>query len=368
MAAARARSVADGPAQGQNRATASAVTWPISAAVAPRASTRAEARRQADDLEPLGWRHQQRPVRSAGDAEDRQRPAPGACQRQHATGHLAVERRRVEVALARHHQVGAVHPPRQGDEAGHEVETRLDPGAQRDEATGQPSGRAGTDHARHVDAGLALVARGDLDQAAPESLDLRGRGALLGAEHRGGFEERRGHVARHDQLDPAQRLRRAHGVERALPPVGRGRTPAADHDAARPGVAGRHEELSDAGRVGADGIVTMRPWQQAASRRTGHLDDRRRAVDRLEHAPFRLDRPTERPADDGGPRRPAQRVEETLAAVGHRDLVGRPAGTPGGVGRRGRRLCRRHRSPELVRSGDEVGHGDEASQGPHPLA
>ncbi len=363
MAAARARSVADGPAQGQNRATASAVTWPISAAVAARASTRPKRAVRLTTSSPSGGATSSALSDSAGDAEDRQRLAPGACQCQHATGHLAVERRRVEVTLARHHQVGAIHAPRQGDEARHEVETRLDPGAQRHEATGQPSRRACTGHARHVDAGLALVARRHLDQAAPESLDLRGCGALLGTEYRGGIEERRGHVARHDQLDPSQRLavnppRRTHPAPRRSWPNPRSRP-----RCGAPRVAGRHEELADAGGVGADGIVTAGPGQQAASSRTRHLDDRRRAVDRLEHAPLRLDRPTERPAHDRGPWPPAQCIEETLAAVGHRDLVGRPAGTPGGVGRRGRRLGRRHRPPELVRSSDEVGHADEARPG-----
>ena len=293
-----------GPAQGQNRARASAVTWPISAAVSPRAWTRPNRAVRLTTSRPAGGATSS--DRSAPPAMHRTGsgvPArPG--QREHAPGHLAVERGRVEVALAGDDQVGPLHPLGQAHQLGDEVEARLDPRAERDQATGEAPGGAGAGHRRHVDAGLAPVARGDVGQAAPERLHLLGRGALLGPEHRGGIEEGRGHVARHDELDAVQRLGRTHGVERALTAVGRGRPPAADDDAARSRVARRHEELPDARRAGADRVVAVGPRQQGASRRTRHLDDRRGAAGRVQHAPLGLDRRAERAAHHGGVRAP----------------------------------------------------------------
>ena len=75
---------------------------------------------------------EQRPVGAAGDAEHRQRsPASpaGPGQLEHAARHLALEGGRIEVALAGDDQVGALHAPGQADEAGDEVEARLDAGA-----------------------------------------------------------------------------------------------------------------------------------------------------------------------------------------------------------------------------------------------
>ena len=138
-----------------------------------------------------------------------------------------------------------------------------------------------------------------------------------------------------------------------------------------PGVARGQEELADAGRVGADRVVAVRPREQRPPGGPGHLDDRGRAAvgAASEHAPLGLDRRAERaarPTVDRGVA--AERVEQALAAVGHRDLVGGPSGAPGRVGRGGRHLGRRRRAPELVGCGDEVGHADEASRVPYPLA
>ena len=149
---------------------------------------------------------------------------------------------------------------RQADETGDEVEARLYPGPERDQAAGEPPGGAGTGHAGDVDARLAPIARRHLGQASPERLDLGRGGALLRPEDRGGLEERCGDVAGHDELHPVQGVRRSHGVVGTLAPVGGRRAPAADHDTARPGLARRHQQLPDAGRAGAHRVVA--PWSR----------------------------------------------------------------------------------------------------------
>ena len=68
--------------------------------------------------------------------------APGAGELEHATGHLAVERRGVEVSLAGDGEVGPLQAAGQADQPGHEVEARLDPGPEGDQPAGQPPGRA----------------------------------------------------------------------------------------------------------------------------------------------------------------------------------------------------------------------------------
>ena len=259
-----------------------------------------EAGRQADDLEPLGWRHQQRPVRSAGDAQDRQRPAPGACQRQHATGHLAVERRRIEVALARHHQVGSgpsAPPGRRGPPRGRSPARSGRPARRGRRPTLPPRPhRPRPSHRRRSGARTALRPRPGAAREPGLARAWRPSGGRTPRRLRGtAWSRRTPRPARPRAAPPASPPRRTRPAPRRSWPNPRSRS-----RCGAPRVAGRHEELSDAGRVGADGIVTMRPWQQAASRRTGHLDDRRRAVDRLEHAPLRVDRRTEWPADDGG--------------------------------------------------------------------
>ena len=55
-----------------------------------------------------------------------------------------------------------------------------------------------------------------------------------------------------------------------------------------------------------------------------------------------------------------EKRHDTLTAVGHRDLVGRPPRPARGTGRRRGHLGGRHRAAELVRGGDEVGHAEES--------
>ena len=106
-----------------------------------------EASDQADDLasRPAGGQH--RVVHPAGDAQDGECPPvlrARSGQSEHAAGHLAAEGGRVEVALAGHHDVGGLQPGRQTDQAGDEVESRLNASTERDESAGQAAGRAGT--------------------------------------------------------------------------------------------------------------------------------------------------------------------------------------------------------------------------------
>ena len=156
-----ASSVADGPAQGQKRASDSAVTSPISASVSPRALARPKRAVRLTTSMPGRRCGEQRPGRrrrrctAPGAAGRCRATVAGPGQLEHAARHLALEGRRVEVALAGDDQVGALHALGQPDEAGDEVEPRLDAGPERDQPAGQAPGRAGAGHGGDVDAGLA---------------------------------------------------------------------------------------------------------------------------------------------------------------------------------------------------------------------
>ena len=90
--------------------------------------------------------------------------------------------------------------------------TRSKPGhqptAERDERAGDAARRAGAVDLAHVDAVVVLIDLGESLQATGQQLDLRGRCALLRAEHLGGLEEASSHVAGNEQLHAAKTVRR----------------------------------------------------------------------------------------------------------------------------------------------------------------
>ena len=166
----RPRSVADRPGQGQNRASASAVTSPMSATVSPRERSRPKRAVRLTTSRPGGGEASSERSDGAGDAEDGQRPTrPPPAQLEHAAGHLAPEGGRVEVALTGDGQVGPLEAAGQADQTGHEVEARLDAGPERQQPPGQPAGRARPGHGGHVDAGQFPVARRHLGRGAPSA-------------------------------------------------------------------------------------------------------------------------------------------------------------------------------------------------------
>src|SRR3984957_18830018 len=149
---------------------------------------------EADDLHPRWWRAQERRVGPAADTEHRTSPAHP---RQHATGHLAAERGGVEVPLPGDDHVGPGQPGVKIDQPRHQVESVNQAGAQGDQPSGQPSGRPRAGRGVDVDPEVAPVAVGEGTEAVRQPGDLRGRGALLGAEDPGGLAEWRRHVTGH---------------------------------------------------------------------------------------------------------------------------------------------------------------------------
>ena len=103
---------------------------------------------------------------------------------------------------------------------GDEVEAAHQLAAGGRQPAGQPAGRPGALEGEHVDAVLVEVHLGQPLEAPPQQLDLRGRGALLRREHRGGVEERHAAVARDHQLDALEPAERVQGAERGQPAVG----------------------------------------------------------------------------------------------------------------------------------------------------
>ena len=152
-----------------------------------------------------------RPARRPGRATalpDRRRPprtgpAPGRPTRaEHPADHLALEGRRVEAALAGHHQVGLGQSAGQPDQLGHQVEAG-DQAARPGRPAPRPARRPpGSGQRVDVDP-EAQVAAGQLVEAGGQGRHLGGGGALLRAEDLGRPSERRDHVAGHHQLGPA---------------------------------------------------------------------------------------------------------------------------------------------------------------------
>jgi hypothetical protein len=142
--------------------------------------------------------------------------------------------------------------------------------------------------------------------------------------------------------------------------------------AACAGVAGGEEELAHAGRVGAHRVVADGAGEERSPGGLRHLEDGGGRVvvvaaavrARAEHAPLGVDRLAQRAGDGGAARVAAERIEEAFAAVGHRDLVGGPAGGSCRVGHGRRGPGGRHRAAELVRGGDQVRHEGEARRRP----
>ena len=96
---------------------------------------------------------------------------PGG-QGEYAARDLALERRRIEVALAGDHQVGPGEALGQPGHAGHQVEAGHDAGAEGDEPPGQPPGgpRAGNGVDVHPEVPPVTVGQGA--EAIGQKLDL----------------------------------------------------------------------------------------------------------------------------------------------------------------------------------------------------
>ena len=89
---------------------------------------------------------------------------------------------------------------------------------------------------------------------------------------------------------------------------------------------------------------------QGEAARPGHLDHGRA----LGEPPLRLDGIAEWPGHDRGPVRAAERVEDAVAAVGHRHLDALDAQLPARVADRRRHLACGRRALELVGSSDDL--------------
>ncbi len=111
-------------------------------------------------------------------------------------------------------------------------------------------------------------------------------------------------------------------------------------------------------RIGVERVVALGVGEKRPTRGPGHLDHRRGppVAGCGQQAPLGVDCVAQRAGHGRELRRPADGIEQSLAAVGHGDLVGRPAGRSS-RSRHGRRhLGRGRRAPELVGCGDQVWH------------
>ena len=273
------------------------------------------------------------------------------------------------MALAGEHQVGAVESVGQADETATRSKPGLDPRAQRDQAAGEAAGGAGAGHGGDVDARLDPVAAPPRRAGGAARPPARSVAPFCGPKTTAASTKGVVTSDATTSSTPAQRVRRADGVEGAHATVGRGGAAAADDDAARPrrrgrpAGAGRHRSCRRAPGPRRAGCGTRA--------RPAALDISMTAVGGAPHrqrrgAPLGVDGRAERPGDPWHGAVAAERVEQALAAVGHGHLVGGPAGPAGRAGGRGGDLGGGRRPPEFVRCDDEVGHRGDATAAAAP--
>ena len=193
------------------------------------------------------------------------------------------------------------------DLVGDEVEAAHQLAAGRRQPAAEPARRAGALELEHVDAVLVEVHLGEALEAAAQQLDLRGRGALLRREHRGGVEERHPAVAGDDELDALEPAERVQRPQRGQPAVGGRRAAEADDHPAGAGVERLDDELAGAGGRRRDRIV-RRPRPPTSSSPDARAISITAVRPSSRHA--RLDRVAERTGDRAsrGWRRRARRA------------------------------------------------------------
>ena len=288
-----------------------------------------------------------RRFRIAGDHDDGQ---PGLRRQfDDPTDHLALETLPVEEPLAGDDDVGRTDPFVQVDMVGDEVEPGDQPSADREQPAGQPAGGARAVDLSDVDAEASDVVLGDPVEPGREQVHLGRRGALLRREHSGGVDEAGPHVARHLELDRAHSSRPADRLDRTEPAVGRGRAAEPDDDGACALLDRPSDEFAGTRCRGVHRVVAVQPAGELESAGERHLDHRGSVLE----PPRCFDRHAERTRHAARPVRPAEHLQDSFAAVGHRALVDVEAELPARRADRRGRVTRRDRAPELVERGED---------------
>ena len=233
---------------------------------------------------------------------------------------------------------GAAQALVEARELEHDLGALLQLAAEPGERGAEPAARAG---AGQVAVGRELPHRGEAMLELVHRLRAR---ALLRAEDAGRSaraEQRVPHVAEHAQRHaPGQRGSVRAQVRAA---VDRRRPADADEHRGRPGHEHRDEQLAEPGGR-RDQRVALRLREQPEPDRLRRLDDRRPVG---QHQPARGHRPAERVGRGRlaplAAERPREHLRGSLAAVGDRQLVARPAR------RRAARLRRERPQPRSAR-------------------
>lgn len=272
------------------------------------------------------------------------RDPAGRAQGGHATDHLSVERLRVEVPLAGHHQLGVLDRLWKTHLIRNELEPLDQSGADRGESTRQTARCAREVELGDVHTVLVPVHLSETFQPSAEQLHLPARRALLGGEHLSCVDEAGPHVTGDLEIDTPKSRERDHGTERTQTAVGGRRSAQAHDDASGARLDRRHDQLARA--VGARGerVVARWPTHQRQARRLGHLDHRGPARE----PPTGLDRVAEWTGHRGDPVWAAQGIEGALATIGERNRPTVPTRIGGDRLDRRADVAGRRRTAELV--------------------
>ena len=170
------------------------------------------------------------------------------------TDHLALERARIQSALAGHDQVCPRHRLVECHLLRDQVHAVDQFGSDGGKAARQTPGGPGPGQVPHGHAVLLLVHLDESLESAAEHPDLGGTGTLLRAEDLGGFHEAGPYVAGDQQLHTPESGRRSHRGERPQASVGGGRATQPDDQPTGPLLDGIQDQLT-----GASGGGVQRP-------------------------------------------------------------------------------------------------------------
>lgn len=300
-------------------------------------------------------------IRVADDDKDIH--ARGLRQLHHATDGLALERLRVEVALAGDHQVGGLDQILEPEPFGNHVESGDKLRSDGREAAGETARRSGAGQIADVDAVIGDERVGEAFEPPLQQFDLLGRRALLFREVGRGADERGRDIARDHNIDAAQARLRSDRAQCAQAAIGGRRSADADDDPPRTGLDGGEHEFAGPECRRVECVVGFWPTRDRQTRRSGHLDDGGVILE----APRGVDRASQRTRHAGRAVATAEYGQRSLATVGDGYGVTLPPRGAGAARDRIGYLRRCCGAAELVGGGYQTWHEGYVRKAVAPL-
>ena len=275
----------------------------------------------------------------------------------HPADHLAFERRCVQPAFPRDHNVSRFDSLIQVHLVGDEGEPVDELASQRCQSAPQTTCGARPVERRYVHAKFIEIHLGQSIEASLQQLDLSWRSSLLRSKYFGSVNEPGANIAHNEKLNPSQPRPRREGPNRSQATISGCRAANPYKNATSSRLDGLGDQLAGARRRGIHGIVPFTTSDQLQPRSERHFDHR----DLVAQAPGSYDGVAERTGNRRLTVGPTQSQKRSLTTIGHRSEISGEAKltdrSPNrlGYGNRGSGAL------ELVGSGDDM-HRRRSSQ------